>query len=61
MQKNYGLTVTSAKVQVELTANVLARLISSGILRGDECRCLDSNAKQVLWQSLLNTSMISEV
>jgi hypothetical protein len=45
------------KVQVELNANVLAKLIANGLLRGNECRCLNSNAKKVVWQSLLVSSL----
>ncbi|WP_281556070.1 hypothetical protein [Thalassomonas sp. RHCl1] len=46
------------KAQVELSGCLLARLIISGVLHCDECKCLDKNAKQVLWQSLLNCSLM---
>lgn len=45
------------KVKVELSANLLALLIVSGNIKGNDCRCLDSNAKQVVWKSLLNSSV----
>ena len=45
------------KVQVELSGILLAKLISSGVLHGNECKCLDANAKHTLWQSLLNSSI----
>jgi len=48
------------KVQIELKSSVLAKLIASGILHGNECRCLNSNAKRVVWQTLLNSSLVTE-
>ena len=47
----------SYDAQVALPQHLLAKLISQGILHGDECRCLNATAKQVLWQSLLNSSL----
>ncbi len=45
------------KVRIELPRCILEKLILSGMLSGDECRCLDSDAKQALWQSLLISSI----
>jgi hypothetical protein len=42
--------------QVALPKKVLERLISLGIVHGDECRCLNKIAKKVIWQTLLNNS-----
>lgn len=42
--------------QVALPTNVLEKLISLGIVHGDECRCLNKVAKKVIWQTLLNNS-----
>ncbi|GAA6206075.1 MULTISPECIES: hypothetical protein [Thalassotalea] len=42
--------------QVALPTNVLEKLISLGIVHGDQCRCLNKVAKQVIWQTLLNNS-----
>ena len=46
-----------SKVQVELSSNVLKQLLKSGLLHGDECKCLNANAKKVLWQALLTSSI----
>jgi hypothetical protein len=43
--------------RVEISTTLLAQLISSGALAGNECRCLDNNARKTLWQSLLNLSV----
>ncbi len=43
--------------QVEISAELLAQLISSGALTGNNFRCLDNNARKTLWQSLLNLSV----
>lgn len=45
------------KAQVELSGCLLAQLIVSGILHCNECKCLDKNAKKIVWQSLLNCSL----
>ncbi len=45
------------KAQVEISTTLLANLITSGALSGNDCRCLDSNARKTLWQSLLNLSI----
>lgn len=49
------------KVQVELSSNILKQLLKSGLLHGGDCKCLNANAKQVLWQTLLATSADGEV
>lgn len=43
--------------RVEIPTSLLAHLISSGALTGNDCRCLDNNARKTLWQSLLNLSV----
>jgi len=43
--------------QVELPQKLLEQLITSGLLPGSECKCLNSTAKDVLWQTLLNCSL----
>ena len=48
------------KVKIELPGNLLAQLIISGLLHGNECKCLDNNAKKVLWKSLLTSSLTSD-
>jgi len=47
---------SSTKVQVELSGNMLKQLLKSGLLHVDDCKCLNANAKKVLWQALLVTS-----
>ena len=47
----------SEKVQVELSGYLLAQLISTGMLHGSECKCLDAKAKKIVWQSLLTSSI----
>lgn len=44
------------KVKIELPSTVLAKLIRTGMLYGSDCKCLDANAKQVIWQLLLTSS-----
>lgn len=46
----------NGKAQVEISTTLLAQLITSGALTGNDCRCLDNNARQTLWLSLLNLS-----
>jgi|VirMetMinimDraft_7_1064189.scaffolds.fasta_scaffold02330_3 hypothetical protein len=46
----------TGKAQVEISSVLLAQLINSGALTGNNCRCLDNNARKTLWQSLLNLS-----
>jgi len=47
---------SNTKVQVELSSNILKQLLKSGLLHGNDCKCLNASAKQVLWQALLTTS-----
>jgi len=47
---------SNTKVQVELSSNTLKQLLKSGLLHGNDCKCLNATAKQVLWQALLATS-----
>ena len=49
-------TTKTNKVQVELSSNLLTQLINSGLLHCSDCKCLNANAKQVLWQALLSSS-----
>lgn len=46
----------ASKAQVEIPTALLAQLISSGMLIGTDCVCLDNNARKIMWQSLLNLS-----
>ncbi|MEW6992162.1 hypothetical protein AADZ91_15945 [Colwelliaceae bacterium 6441] len=43
--------------QVAIPKNLLEKLIAMGALHGDECRCLNRIAKNVIWQTLLNNSV----
>lgn len=48
------------KAQVELSINILAHLLNSGLLHCGDCKSLNSNAKDVLWHSLL-ASVTTEI
>lgn len=52
--------LTTNKVQVELSSRVLRELLKSGLLHGEDCKCLNANAKKVIWQALLTTSTDSK-
>ena len=54
------ITPSPQKVKIELPGTVLAQLIASGLLHGSECKCLDNNAKKILWKSLLTRSLTNE-
>jgi hypothetical protein len=58
--KIYSSDAKNAKVQIELTSNTLQHLLKSGVLHGVDCKCLNANAKQILWQTLLSTSTETE-
>lgn len=45
------------KAQVAIPSQLLAQLISQGIVHCSELKCLNSAAKHVMWQSLLNSSV----
>jgi hypothetical protein len=44
------------KVQVEISSNLLNHLLSSGLLHCGDCKCLNANAKSIIWHSLLASS-----
>jgi hypothetical protein len=44
------------KVQVEISSNLLAHLLNSGLLHCGDCKCLNANAKTVIWHTLLASS-----
>ncbi|ARD43386.1 hypothetical protein [Colwellia sp. PAMC 21821] len=50
----------TGKAQVEISTVLLAQLIISGVLTGNDCRCLDNNARKTLWQSLLSLSVAEQ-
>jgi len=59
-EKNMGIRQVAegcnSTSRVEIPTTLLAQLITSGALAGNDCRCLDNNARKTLWQSLLNVS-----
>jgi hypothetical protein len=59
IQDNYH-HIHTEKAQVELPIILLEKLILSGALPGNECRCLDDAARKTLWQSLLLSSLQGE-
>jgi hypothetical protein len=44
------------KVQVEISGNLLESLLNSGLLHCGDCKCLNENAKSVIWHNLLANS-----
>jgi hypothetical protein len=44
------------KVQVEISSILLSHLLSSGLLHCGDCKCLNANAKSIIWHSLLASS-----
>jgi len=44
------------KVQVEISSNLLSQLLTSGLLHCGDCKCLNANAKSIIWHSLLASS-----
>jgi hypothetical protein len=44
------------KVQVEISRDLLTHLLNSGLLHCGDCKCLNANAKSVIWHSLLASS-----
>ena len=65
LNKNIGgnmatITVNNIdKVQVEISSNLLAQLLDTGLLHCGDCKCLNANAKAVIWHSLLASSTCS--
>jgi len=57
MHSQHSINTTNTMAQVELPQKLLEQLITSGLLPGSECKCLNSTAKDVLWQTLLNCSL----
>jgi len=56
----YSSDINNTTVQVELSGNMLHQLLKSGVLHGGDCKCLNANAKKVLWQALLAASQMME-
>lgn len=48
------------KVQVEISSNLLSHLLNSGLLHCGDCKCLNANAKTVIWHNLLASSTSSD-
>ena len=51
---------SNEKAKVELTITLLAKLILSGVLPGNECKCLDDAARKTVWKSILQGSLHGE-
>lgn len=56
MTSVFTTEIAAKKVQVELSSHVLKQLLKSGLLHAEDFKCLNANAKQVIWQTLLATS-----
>lgn len=46
--------------QVAISKSLLEKLLSAGAIHSSECRCLNSVAKSVIWNTLLKQSMKQE-
>ena len=46
--------------KVELPIILLEKLIISGLLPGNECKCLDDAARKTVWKSILHASLSGE-
>ena len=44
------------KVQLEISGDLLTDLLNSGLLHCGDCKCLNANAKNVIWHNLLARS-----
>jgi len=51
----------ASKVQVELSSSLLIQLLNSGLLHCSDCKCLNADAKKVLWQALLTSTANTEL
>ncbi|MCW8832465.1 MAG: hypothetical protein OQK09_01365 [Colwellia sp.] len=51
----------ASKIQVELPSNILIQLLNSGLLHCSDCKCLNADAKKVLWQALLTSTAHTEL
>ncbi len=58
--KHNNPSKTHEKAQVELPTILLEKLILSGLLPGNECKCLDDSARKTVWKSLLQGSLNGE-
>lgn len=48
------------KVQLEISSDLLTNLLNSGLLHCGDCKCLNANAKNVIWHNLLARSTNTE-
>ena len=48
------------RAKVELSTRLLEKLIKSGLISANECKCLDDTAKKIVWQSVLANSASAE-
>lgn len=51
----------ASKVQVELSTHLLIQLLNSGLLHCSDCKCLNADAKKILWQALLTSTANTEL
>lgn len=57
MDKQSLIFDSNETAQVAISDQLLAHLISQGIVHCSDLKCLNSAAKNVMWQSLLNSSV----
>lgn len=49
-------SIDNEKVQIELTQDLLSKLITSGLISADQLKCLNNTTKKALWQTILHSS-----
>ncbi|WP_448568606.1 hypothetical protein [Thalassotalea ganghwensis] len=53
-----SITIDNQKVQLELSASLLDKILASGVINAAQLKCLNTQSKQILWHSLLNNSLL---
>ena len=57
MNKSAETNIDHDLAKVAIPQCLLEKLINMGAIHGNECRCLNSTAKNVIWQTLLKNSV----
>lgn len=49
-------SIDNEKVQIELTQDLLSKIITSGLISADQLKCLNNSTKKALWKTILKSS-----
>ncbi|OKY27716.1 MULTISPECIES: hypothetical protein [Thalassotalea] len=60
MTRNNANPPTIELAQVAIPQHLLATLITSGVVHGNECQSLNTVAKKVIWKSLLTSCLATK-